>query len=250
MAYRASAQFYDLFALGKEEEQAFYRILAQEAGSPALELGVGTGIFAFALAENGITVVGLEQSREMLQEARKKLQQAPPEIARRLLLISGDMSGFQLNQQFRMIYIPSGSFQYLVTRKQQLGCLRSVKTHLHEEGSFVFDVWVGESDTTGTWRRLETVSLPEGGSVTRSLSTRIQESENLIDTVLRFDVQNDEGRITDTFYDWSKLAVLTVEDVKFLLAESHFQVETMYSTFTRKPWKPDSKRAIFVTEPI
>ncbi len=250
MAYRASAQFYDLFALGKEEEQSFYRLMAQEAGSPALELGVGTGIFAFALAEDGITVVGLEESREMLQEARKKLQKAPPEIARRLLFISGDMSNFQLDQQFRIAYIPSGSFQYLVTRKQQLGCLRSVKAHLHEAGSFVFDVWVGDSDTSGTWRRLETVALPDGGSVTRSISTRLQESENLIDTVLRFDIQNDEGRITDTFYDWSKLAATTVEDIKFLLAEVHFQVETVYSTFSRKPWKPESNRAIFVTEPI
>lgn len=250
MAYHASAQFYDLFALGKEEEQAFYRLLAQEAGSPALELGVGTGIFAFALAEDGITVVGLENSREMLQEARKKLQNAPPEIARRLLFISGDMSSFQLDQQFRIIYVPSGSFQYLITRKQQLGCLRSVKAHLHKEGSFIFDVWVGDSDTSGTWRRLETVALPEGGSVTRSISTRFQESENLIDTVLRFDVQNEEGRITETFYDWSKLAVTTVEDIKYLLAEAHFQVETIYSTFSRKPWKPESNRAIFVTEPI
>ncbi len=250
MTYRASAQFYDLFALGKEEEKSFYRMLAQEAGSPALELGVGTGIFAFSLAEEGITVVGLEKSREMLQEARKKLQQAPPEIARRLLFIAGDISNFHLDQQFRIIYIPSGSFQYLVTRRQQLGCLRSVKAHLHKEGSFVFDIWVGESDTSGIWRRLETVSLPEGGSVTRSISTHLQESENLIDIVLRFDIQNDDGRITDTFYDWSKLAVLTVEDVKFLLAESHFQVETIYSDFSRKPWKAESNRAIFVTEPL
>ncbi len=250
MSYRGSAQFYDLFALGKEEEQAFYRLLAQEAGSPALELGVGTGFYAFALAEDGITVVGLEQSREMLQEARKKLQQAPPEIARRLLFISGDMSNFHLDQKFRLIYIPSGSFQYLSTRKQQLGCLRSVKSHLDKEGSFVFDVWVGKSDTTGTWRRLETVSLPEGGAVTRSISTRLRDSKKIIDTVIRFDIHNEEGRITETFSDWSQLAVLAVEDVKFLLAEMHFKVETLYSSFSRRPWTSEAKRAIFVTEPV
>lgn len=250
MAYRGSAQFYDLFALGKDEEQSFYRLLAQEAGSPALELGVGTGLFAFALAEDGITVVGLEQSREMLQEARKKLQQAPPELARQLLFIAGDMSDFQLDQQFRIVYIPSGSFQYLTTRQQQLGCLRSVKNHLHKEGSFVFDVYTGEFDQTGTWRRLETMSLPQGSAVTRSISTRLREEEQLIDTVVRFDVHDESGRITDTFFDWSQLAVLTVEDVKFLLAEMQFQVETIYANFARKPWQPGETRAIFVTEPI
>lgn len=250
MAYKASAQFYDLFALNKEEEQAFYQLLAQEVGSPALELGVGTGVFAFHLAKDGITVVGLEKSREMLQEARKKLQKAPPEIAKRLLFIAGDMSDFSLDQQFRFIYAPSGSFQYLTTRKEQLGCLKSVKAHLHSEGSFVFDIWVGESDPTGTWQRLETVSLPKGGAVTRSISTRVQESMGVIDTVVRFDVHDKAGRITDTFYDWSQLAIMTVEDVKFLLAEMHFQVETIYSSFSRAPWTPDAKRAIFVSEPI
>jgi hypothetical protein len=160
------------------------------------------------------------------------------------------MSDFQLDQQFRIIYIPSGSFQYLITRNQQLGCLRSVKAHLHEEGSFVFDVYVGETDRSGNWRRLETASLPEGGAVTRSISTRLQDEKNLIDTVVRFDVHDDAGRITDTFFDWSQLAVLTVEDVKFLLAEMHFQVETIYANFARKPWEPGLERAIFVTEPI
>ncbi|MFW9985928.1 MAG: class I SAM-dependent methyltransferase [Candidatus Odinarchaeota archaeon] len=250
MAYRGSAQFYDLFARGKEEEQSFYRLLAQEAGSPALELGVGTGLFAFLLAEDGITVVGLEHSREMLLEARKKLQKAPKEIARRLLFISGDMSNFQLEQEFRFIYIPSGSFQYLTTRKQQLGCLRSVKAHLHKEGSFVFDIWTGESDTSGTWRRLETVPLAKGEVVTRSISTRLTKEKEIIDTVLRFDVHDKTGRITDTFYDWSQLSVLTVEDVKFQLAEMQFQVETIYSSFSRKPWSAKAQRAIFVTESI
>ncbi|MFX1299329.1 MAG: hypothetical protein ACFFDE_00160 [Promethearchaeota archaeon] len=109
---------------------------------------------------------------------------------------------------------------------------------------------MGESDSSGTWRRLETVSLPKGDAVTRSISTRVRESEGVIDTVLRFDVHDKAGRITDTFYDWSQLAVMTVEDVKFLLAEMHFQVETIYSSFSRAPWTPEAERAIFVSEPI
>ncbi len=74
MSYLKAAQFYDLFALGKEQEQAFYRQIAQEVGSPALELGVGTGIFAFLLAKDGIEVVGIDASPYMLKEARSKLQ--------------------------------------------------------------------------------------------------------------------------------------------------------------------------------
>ena len=123
MAYLECAQFYDLFAVGKEQEQAFYRQMVRELRSPTLELGVGTGIFAFLLAEDGVEVVGIDSSPYMLQEARKKLQRAPHTIATRLTFLEADMADFQLDQIFRLIYLPSGSFQHLDTREKQASCL-------------------------------------------------------------------------------------------------------------------------------
>lgn len=225
----------------------FYRQIAQKVGSPALELGVGTGIFAFLLAKDGIEVVGIDTSSYMLKEARKKLQQASPTIANRLTFLEGDMADFQLNRVFQLIYIPSGSFQYLDTREKQVNCLQYIHNHLHPQGQFVFDIWVGQIDASGTWRRLEIVSLPKGGIVTRSISTRILESERIIDTALRFDLYDNTGQLKKTYWDRSRLAILNIEEIQQLLDEAGFHVESLYSSFTREPWGSNANQAIFVS---
>lgn len=246
LAYLKAAQFYDLFAIGKEQEQAFYRQIAQKVGSPALELGVGTGIFAFLLANDGIEVVGIDTSPYMLKEARRKLQQAPPTIANRLTFLKEDMADFQLNRIFRLIYIPSQSFQYLDTREKQVNCLHCIHNHLNSQGQFVFDIWVGQIDASGTWRRLETIPLPKGGAITRSISTRILESEGIIDTTLRFDILDNTGQLQKTYWDRSHLAILTIEEMQQLLGKAGFHVESLYSSFTQDSWIPNANQAIFV----
>lgn len=250
MSYLKTAQFYDLFALGKEQEQVFYRQIAQNVGSPALELGVGTGIFAFLLAKDGIEVVGIDTSPYMLKEARSKLQRAPPTIANRLTFLEGDMADFKLNQIFQLIYIPSQSFQYLDTRKKQVNCLQCIHNHLHSQGQFVFDIWVGQIDASGTWRRLETVSLTKGGAVTRSISTRILETDRIIDTAIRFDIHDNTGQLQKTYWDRSRLAILTMEEMQQLLDEVGFHIENLYSSFTRDPWIPNANQAIFVSSKV
>jgi len=247
VGYLKGVQFYDLFATGKEQEKEFYRQMAQKIGSPALELGVGTGIFAFILAEDGIEVVGIDNSPHMLNEARKKLHQASPIIVNRLSFIEADMVNFQLDQCFRLIYIPSTSFQHLDTPEKQRSCLTQIKKHLHPTGRFVFDVWTGYPESTGLWRRLETVSLPEGGAVTRSMSTRVLEAHGVIDTVLRFDVHDRKGSLQKTYLDWSQLAILSVKRMRQLLEETGFQIEVIYSSFNLNSWKLNDEHAIFLT---
>ncbi len=245
VAYRESAKFYDLFAKGKEKELEFYLQRAREAGSPVLELGVGTGLFAIALAGEGFEVVGIDNSPYILRLARNKLRWLPRSTIDKLTFLQGDMASFQLNRTFRLIYIPSETFQYMDTRAKQGSCLRCVRDHLHPEGRFVFDVWVGKVDSSGVWRRLETEQLPDGSAVTRSISSRVFEEGGVIDIGLRFDVHNRYGRLKETLYDWSRLAILTVDQVKRLLSDAGFEVVAVYSSFSCKPWSSRDNRAIF-----
>ncbi|MFX1474353.1 MAG: class I SAM-dependent DNA methyltransferase [Promethearchaeota archaeon] len=247
MAYQGSAKYYDLFATDKGQEQNFYREIAKETGSPVLELGVGTGLFAFLLAEDGIEVVGIDSSSAMLKEAMRKQRHAPQAIASRLTFIKADMSNFQLDQMFHLIYVPSGSFQYLTTPEEQKRCLQCVQSHLYPQGLFVFDVYLGETEATGAWRRLETKPLPKGGTVTRSISTQTLKDQRAINTALRFDVTDSRGRVQETIIDWSYLALLTKEELEQHLKVAELDVTSLYATFTRKPWAPGATKAIFVT---
>jgi demethylmenaquinone methyltransferase/2-methoxy-6-polyprenyl-1,4-benzoquinol methylase len=60
-----------------------------QPGQRVLDVATGTGMVAFALADAGCTVVGLDQSPEMLGMARAKLQRRP-ELAGRVTFVSGE----------------------------------------------------------------------------------------------------------------------------------------------------------------
>ena len=62
-----------------------YLRLAPERGT-VLELGVGTGRLAFALAEQGLSVVGVDIAPAMLAQAAARQAEVHPEVARRVEL--------------------------------------------------------------------------------------------------------------------------------------------------------------------
>lgn len=69
--------------------RALVRGLAPRAGERVLDVATGTGMVAFALAERGCEVVGLDQSEAMLAGARTKLA-AQPALAGRVNFVRGE----------------------------------------------------------------------------------------------------------------------------------------------------------------
>jgi demethylmenaquinone methyltransferase / 2-methoxy-6-polyprenyl-1,4-benzoquinol methylase len=69
--------------------RALIEAIAPEAGMRILDVATGTGMVAFALAGRGAEVVGLDQSEEMLDAARGRLQRTP-KLAGRLSFVLGE----------------------------------------------------------------------------------------------------------------------------------------------------------------
>ena len=69
--------------------QALVGALAPAPGMRILDVATGTGMVAFALAERGATVVGLDQSDAMLSGAQARLQRTP-HLAARLSFVLGE----------------------------------------------------------------------------------------------------------------------------------------------------------------
>ena len=63
----------------------WYRRKARESGGPVLELGVGTGRVALALARDGAEVVALDSHPGMLAALRRKIGEAPPDVRERIV---------------------------------------------------------------------------------------------------------------------------------------------------------------------
>src|SRR5438105_15365913 len=59
-AYDAIARLYDPWSRSVVEDVAFYVEIAVESGGPVVELGVGTGRIAVAVASAGVRVIGVD----------------------------------------------------------------------------------------------------------------------------------------------------------------------------------------------
>ena len=114
-----SAVFYDAVTAVDarlEGDLAIYAKLAPAGGS-VLELGSGTGRIAFALADRGLSVMGVEIAPSMLAQAQAKRATLDPAAASRVALRRGDMTALDLKRTFDLVvcgyftlaHVPAGA---------------------------------------------------------------------------------------------------------------------------------------------
>ncbi len=112
---------------------AFYTALAHETGGPVLEIACGTGRVSIPIARLGLPVTGLDIVPGMLERARSKSAGLP------VRWVESDARAFDLDEQFRLIFLTGNAFQMFLTRADQEALLERVRAHLHDEGLFAFE---------------------------------------------------------------------------------------------------------------
>ena len=136
-----SAEYYDRAYKTHKADIDFYLTTALEHGGPILELGCGTGRIALPLARAGFSVTGVDISPEMLGGLRRKLDEEPPEVRRRVKLEVADMRSLQLNRRYKLVISPFNAMQHLYTLDDFEQFCHSVKRHMMPRaGRFAFDV--------------------------------------------------------------------------------------------------------------
>lgn len=244
MTYRSASRFYDLF--GSKRDLAFYRDVAHQSGTEALELGVGTGRVAIALAQAGIRVLGLDSSPHMLRVARTKLAQEPEAVRNRVTLTLGDMRAFDLDHSFPFIYLPASTFDHNLTHEDQHRTLRCVHTHLRPSGRFAFDLDQTPPETPDRTWWIDRHVLEGDRMVVRSVFKRRDEEQRRLHLDLFFDVYAG-GKFVERYHEYGETALLTKDDVAALLDEAGFRVCDLYGDFTRSTYSPTAPRMVLVT---
>lgn len=125
----------------QRQDVAFYVDEARRAGGPVLELGCGTGRILIPTARAGVTITGLDSSREMLDKCRRNLAAEPAAVRQRVTLHAGDVRDFDLGRTYKLITAPFRVVQQLITIADQLRFLAAVRRHLAPGGRLVFDVF-------------------------------------------------------------------------------------------------------------
>jgi SAM-dependent methyltransferase len=135
-----TARRYDTPGVGMFADEVLAPTVARLAelagGGGALEFAIGTGRVAVPLAERGVPVTGIELSRPMLAELRRKADEAT------IPVVVGDMATATAPGAYSLVYLVFNTISNLLTQAGQVACFRNAARHLTPGGRFVIELGV------------------------------------------------------------------------------------------------------------
>jgi SAM-dependent methyltransferase len=246
-SYADYADLYDLAYGHFSEDIPMYENFARRCRGPVLELGVGTGRVAVALARARIGVVGIDSSQAMLARARTKAGRA---LARRLELVEADMRDFDLGRQFELVICPASGFHHLLTTDDQVRCLGCVRRHLAPDGIFVADMrsltavgWDDPSTAVLEWVR----SDPDtGDTVSKTVSLWGDGATQVLHATHIYDRTDPSGRPKERRTLEFDLRIVGRYEAVLLLEKAGLELTRVYGDYDLGPYTRDSEHMILV----
>ncbi len=226
----------------------FYLEEAKVARGAVLEVGCGTGRILLPIARAGCSIVGLDNSRQMLERCRAKLAVEPAAVQGRVRLVQHEMRDLNLGATYPLIIAPFRVVQHLTTVDDQLRFLEVIARHLASDGHFVFDVFnpyfakLVEADGI---EREDTPEqrLPDGRTFRRAWRVaRVRWVDQVSESELIYYV--DGKRYVQAF----EMRWYLAAELRHLLARAGFRVREMYGDFARGPVVDGCPELVVVAE--
>jgi SAM-dependent methyltransferase len=241
------ARYYDWEHAAFQDDVAMYLGFAKRTGGPILELACGTGRLLRPLLADGLRVVGVDSSGEMLARARQELARGG--LAEAAELHQADMRDFALAERFRLAFVALDSFGLLRRRSDQHAALVRIREHLVPGGLLVLDLANG--NLRGGEARDELLlqhagADPDSG---RPLSKWTARSTDLAAQLDRFTYLYDEVREDGTVRRRTAELALRYfgrHELELLLERAGFAVEALYGSYDLAPFASESERLIAV----
>jgi len=217
--YDSIAELYDPWSVSVTEDVGFYVEEAERAGSPIVELAVGTGRIAVPTAAAGVRVIGIDSSPGMLEVCRRRAELAG--VSELLDLRLGELEAPPVEERVALVTCPFRSYLHLREDGARLRSLGAVFDLLLPGGRFVFDVFAPGADdiaeTHGRWLEREPgiYERADWDSQARTLTLSVRGESGETSLVLAW-LSNDEWRS--------------------LLERAGFQVVGCYGWFDRRPY--------------
>ena len=226
-SYDPFAQDYDALTADMTADVDWYLELAREAGEPIVELAVGTGRVAAAIAcETGKRVIGIDSSPAMLAVARERMAGLPVELH------EGDMRDFTVEEPVDLVISPASALFSLPTWHDRRLLFERVATALRPGGRFAWNAFVfsatiaarvdGKRDqrTDGLWEEVRYVHADSRIELTRG------RGESTLGTICLW---------------W-----VTKSEWEGLLDVAGLEVEALYGGFNKEPFDDDSLEFVWV----
>lgn len=204
--FERSAPFYDDLYEGKDyaSEADYVDALIQgylPGAQSLLDLGCGTGRHAIKFAEKGYSVVGLDRSSEMIAKARGHWEQLPQHVRERLTFEHGDIRDFRFRRQFDVVVALFHVISYQTSNHHLLAALTTAKTHLRENGVFIFDCWYGPGVLTDPPTMRAKTLCSGSNRLTRFAEPVMRINENTVEVNYRFELTDESAPNGSEFHE-------------------------------------------------
>lgn len=205
-----------------------------------LELGVGTGRVAIPLAEAGFEVVGIDTSETMLAQARATLEATKLPKGASLTLVPGDMTDFNLERKFGLIFVAANTLQHLLKTIDQRDCFERVRAHLEPGGIFAFSVrspmsvdWDDEAQTPllFEWARVDPDS---GDTVMKMVAGHAETARQVRRWTYVYDRVKASGELRRSVFI-TELRYSSQAELTLLLQQCGLRVTHVYGDYDLSP---------------
>lgn len=242
-AYNSFAWVYDAFMdnIPYDQWTEYLVDLLKEHGVSKgllLDMGCGTGNITERLAACGYDMIGIDNSEEMLMEARDKMVESGADI----LYLLQDMRSFELYGTVAAVVSICDSMNYILEKDDLQEVFRLVNNYLDPGGVFIFDfntpykykeiigdqvIAENREDCSFIWEN----SFDENEQINiYDLTIFIQESPELF------------RRYHETHYQ----KAWTIEDFVQASEQAGMEVMAVYDAFTHDAPKPHSERLYMI----
>jgi SAM-dependent methyltransferase len=242
--FRESALYYDSIYADKnyaaEADYIVKLIQRFNAGAQSvLDLGCGTGRHAFEFAERGYEVLGIDRSIEMLKRAQEQKALLPSQLHDRLMFEQSDIREFRLARRFDCVLALFHVVSYQNSNEDVLATFKTAKTHIRENGVFVFDCWYGPGvlidPPVARVKRLQQGS----DGLLRIAEPVMHINSNLVDVRYRFIVEGGPSEQPSEFRETHTMRYFFAPELALALKITGFELAALTEWMTDR--EPDRR---------
>lgn len=242
-AYGSFAEVYDKFMDNVPyEEWADYlkKVLSDYniRDGLVLDLGCGTGNITELLAQAGFDMIGVDNSEEMLAEAKQKQYESGSSI----LYLLQDMKDFELYGTVRAVVSICDSINYITDIDELTEVFRLVNNYLDPGGIFIFDM-----NTIYKYKELlGSETIAENRENASFIWENYFDEDSMVNEYgLTIFVQEKED-IYRKYEEYHYQRAYSIDEIKAALVNAGLEFVAVYDAFTENTVSSDSERVCFV----
>jgi len=246
-SYESFASVYDLFMsdVNYDDWVEYINKLWEKFNiKPELvcELGCGTGNISLRLAKMGYDIIGIDNSEDMLSEARQKAEDENLDM----LFLLQDMREFELYGTVNCILCLCDSLNYITDEEDVLSVFKLVNNYLHPNGVFIFDLNT-EYKFKNIYGENTFTEITEDAAYI--WENYYYDDEQINEYYLNFFVKKQNGLYVRTEEEHYERAY-SLETIKLMIEKSGMKFEAAYDAFTFEPVRKDSERIYVIAREV